>query len=116
MLLGRETLPALSPSCAGKRCAQQLAHLCHLLLVALCKSLPISELVSISVKQRCLPWGKKKVKRFHGKMCGTQHRVGAWKVAVSFLPDVSSSLALDLPANAMVQKAGQGHTVSQAGT
>lgn len=49
-------------------------------------------------------------------MCGTQHRVGAWKVAVSFLPDVSSSLALDLPAKAMVQKVGQGHTVSQAGT
>lgn len=116
LLPGRETLPALSPSCAGQRRAQQPAHLCPLLLVTLGKSLPISELVSISMKQRCLPWEKKKVRRSHGKTCGTQHRVGAWKVTVSFLPDVSSSLALDWPAKAVVQKVGQGRTVSQEGT
>lgn len=54
------------------------------------------------------PLGKKKVKSSHGKTCGTQHRVGAWKVTVSFLPDVSSSLALDLPAKAVVRRWGRG--------
>ena len=60
--------------------------------------------------------GGKKVKRSHGKTCGTQHRVGAWKVTVSFLADASCSLALHLPAKAVVQEVGQGRTVSQEGT
>lgn len=43
-------------------------------------------------------------------------RVGAWKVAASFLPDISSNLALDLPAKAAVQKVGWRHAVSWVGT
>lgn len=54
--------------------AQQLAHLCHLLLVNLGKFLPISELVSMSVKERCLICERKEIQ---WKMCGSQHRVGA---------------------------------------
>ena len=42
--------------------------------------------------------------------------MGAWKVAASFLPDISSNLALDLPANAAVQKVGWRHAVSWVGT
>lgn len=78
LLPGRETLPALTPSCAGKRCAHQSAHLCLLLLVTLGKSLPISELVSISMKQRCLPWGKKRLKGSMGKFVVLNTVLGKW--------------------------------------
>lgn len=74
----RETLPALSPGHAGKQCAQESAHLCHLFRVTLGKSLPVSELVSISMKERKgTSFLIRKGRRFSGKMYGAQLRVGA---------------------------------------